>query len=110
MPVAAGTANKKGGGRAKKAPTSVHADTLPDPNGRRIVPSVDEELRKKVEKMDALKSRPPGAGRGKKRKSDGGSAEAKDDLDLLIEGSSKSLKDRLGTSPEAIEKKAKGKS
>ncbi|XP_034249595.1 DNA topoisomerase 2 isoform X2 [Thrips palmi] len=106
MPVVASAGGKKGAGRAKKN-TTVHGDTLPDPNGRRIPPSMDEELRKKAEKLDAAKARPPGAtGRAKKRKSDG--AEVKDDLDLLIEASSKSLKDRVGTSPEAIEKKAKG--
>lgn len=95
------------GGKGKKA-TTVKADTLPDPRGRRIVPAVDEEMRKKVEKLDAAKLRAPGAARGKKRKSDGAAADEKDELDMLIEGSSKSLKDRIGTSPEAIEKKSKG--
>lgn len=96
-----------GGGRAKKAPQVTTQDCLPDPYGRRVVPELDDEMKKKVEKLDAAKSRPPGT-KGRKRKSDGGAADEKDDIDLLIQGASKSLKDRIGTSPDAIEKKAKG--
>lgn len=97
---------KVGGGRAKKSGPA-GKETLPDPDGRRIEPAVDEEMKKKAEKLDAAKSRGPGV-KGKKRKSDGGTAEEKDELDLLVQGASKSLKDRIGTSPDAIEKKAKG--
>jgi len=37
-------------------------------------------------------------------------ADEKDELDALVQGKAKSLKDRLGNSPEAIEKKMKKRS
>ncbi|KAK3929880.1 DNA topoisomerase 2 [Frankliniella fusca] len=91
-------------GRVKKIATN---DTIPDPLARRVVPELDEDMKTKYIKLDAAKSRPPGV-KGRKRKGDGEPAEEKDDIDRLIQGASKSLKDRIGTSPDAIEKKAKG--
>ncbi len=50
---------KGGGGRVKKV-KAAGIECLPDPNGRRVVAEVDEDMKKKVKKLDAAKSRPPG--------------------------------------------------
>lgn len=44
------------GGRVKKQKTLSAEECLPDPYGRRVVPCVDEDLKKKVEKLDAAKA------------------------------------------------------
>lgn len=72
---------------------------------RKITPIIDGELKKKIEKADivskdkkdGIKKQP----RVKKEKED------KDEFDALVENNAKSLEDRLGSSPEKIDKKAK---
>lgn len=56
-------------GRAKKEEKLNPVEFLPDRNGRRIIPCVDDETKKKIEKLDAAKLRPPGekGARGKVR-------------------------------------------
>lgn len=70
---------------------------------RRIVPVIDVELKKKIEKADIV-SKDKKEGIKKPRvKKEQISTEEKDEFDILVD--SKSLEHRLGNSPEKIEKK-----
>ncbi|XP_032667667.1 DNA topoisomerase 2 isoform X2 [Odontomachus brunneus] len=72
---------------------------------RRIVPVIDVELKKKIEKADIV-SKDKKEGIKKPRvKKEQITSEDKDDFDALVESNMKSLDDRLGTSPEKMEKK-----
>ncbi|XP_043274245.1 DNA topoisomerase 2 isoform X2 [Venturia canescens] len=77
---------------------------------RRIVPTIDDEMKKKVEKADTVFKdkkdgikKPPRVLKKDMKKEP---KEEKDEFDALIE-SSKPLDDRLGNSPDKIEKKTK---
>ncbi|XP_063973742.1 DNA topoisomerase 2 isoform X2 [Diachasmimorpha longicaudata] len=78
-------------------------------NSRRIIPTIDSDLKKRIEKADTLsKDKKEGikkAPRVKKEKDTG--KEDKDEFDALVESNAKSLEDRLGTSPDKLDKKKK---
>ncbi|XP_015124561.1 DNA topoisomerase 2 isoform X3 [Diachasma alloeum] len=78
-------------------------------NSRRIVPTIDNDLKKRIEKADIVsKDKKDGikkAPRGKKEKE--AIKEEKDEFDALVESNAKSLEDRLGTSPDKTDKKKK---
>ncbi|EFN87409.1 DNA topoisomerase 2 isoform X2 [Harpegnathos saltator] len=85
----------------KKPPSKFYKEDT-----RRIVPVIDVELKKKIEKADIV-SKDKKEGIKKPRvKKELISPEEKDEFDALIESNSKPLDDRLGISPEKIEKKA----
>ncbi|XP_011340698.1 DNA topoisomerase 2 isoform X1 [Ooceraea biroi] len=72
---------------------------------RRILPVIDVELKKKIEKADIV-SKDKKEGIKKPRvKKEAISLDEKDEFDALLESNTKSLDDRLGNSPEKIEKK-----
>ncbi|XP_043801173.1 DNA topoisomerase 2 isoform X1 [Apis laboriosa] len=74
---------------------------------RRIVPIIDTELKRKIEKADIVsKDKKEGIKKQRVKKEP---VEDKDEFDVLIEANAKSLDDRLGNSPEKIEKKAAGR-
>ncbi|XP_011297217.1 DNA topoisomerase 2 isoform X2 [Fopius arisanus] len=78
-------------------------------NSRRILPLIDSDLKKRIEKADIVsKDKKDGvkkAPRVKKEKIE--IKEEKDEFDMLVESNAKSLEDRLGTSPDKIDKKKK---
>ncbi|XP_049810564.1 DNA topoisomerase 2-alpha-like isoform X1 [Schistocerca nitens] len=88
---AAGSAKLGGGGHAKP-------DTMPAPHGRRIEPKIDPDRIRKMEKADAVKENK--GKRGKKKKDD-------DAPENGVDG--RSLQDRVGCSPEVLEKKLQEK-
>lgn len=74
---------------------------------RRIIPIIDTELKRKIEKADIVsKDKKEGIKKQRVKKEP---VEDKDEFDVLIEANAKSLDDRLGNSPEKIEKKAAGR-
>lgn len=74
---------------------------------RRIVPIIDTELKKKIEKADIVsKDKKEGI---KKQKIKKEPTEDKDEIDMLIESNTKSLEEQSGSAPEKLEKKAGGK-
>nr|CAD7256136.1 unnamed protein product [Timema shepardi] len=89
---------KKGAALPKGRKVTVSgSETLKSPYGRRVAPMVDDELRKKYDKaVGATKAK-----RGKKTKE----GEEKDEFDILGDTPTKSLAERLGNSPEQLEKK-----
>ncbi|XP_014222609.1 DNA topoisomerase 2 isoform X1 [Trichogramma pretiosum] len=77
---------------------------------RRIVPMIDNEMKKKIEKADiATKDKKDGIKKEKRVKKEKGVVEEKDEFDALIEGTKQPLDDRLGESPDKLEKEKKGK-
>ncbi|KAL6258421.1 hypothetical protein P5V15_010378 [Pogonomyrmex californicus] len=73
---------------------------------RRIIPVIDVELKKKIEKADIV-SKDKKEGIKKPRvKKEQVSMEEKDEFDTLVDSNIKSLEHRLGNSPEKMEKKA----
>ncbi|KAG7161707.1 DNA topoisomerase 2-like [Homarus americanus] len=92
-------AAKKGSGGAKKPKKGIDV-TKPSAFGERVLPLIDSELRKKVEKALA-------ATRIKKVKKE--VVENDDFDDLVTANTGKSLAARLGNSPDMIMKKAKTK-
>ncbi|XP_017797949.1 PREDICTED: DNA topoisomerase 2 [Habropoda laboriosa] len=75
---------------------------------RRIVPTIDTELKRKIEKAENVsKDKKEGIKKHQKVKKE--PTDDKDELDMLVEANAKSLQDRLGNSPEKIEKKAGGR-
>ncbi|XP_012230798.1 DNA topoisomerase 2 [Linepithema humile] len=76
---------------------------------RRIVPIIDVEMKKKIEKADIVsKDKKDGIKKSRVKKEKDASLE-KDEFDILVDTNAKSLDDRLGTSPDKIEKKATAK-
>ena len=74
---------------------------------RRILPIIDEELKKKIEKAEIVsKDKKEGIKKQPKIKKE--TTEDKDEFDMLVETNTKSLDDRLGNTPEKLEKKAAG--
>ena len=74
---------------------------------RRILPIIDEELKKKIEKAEIVsKDKKEGIKKQPKIKKE--TTEDKDEFDMLVEANTKSLDDRLGNTPEKLEKKAAG--
>ncbi|XP_066992213.2 DNA topoisomerase 2 isoform X2 [Anabrus simplex] len=96
---------KKLGGAGPRVKKALAIETKPSPNGRRIEPKCDAELLKKYEKAENAKDKVKKS-RKKKGEIDG---DDKDEIDQMGEGQTKSLKDRLGKSPEDIEKKQASK-
>ncbi|KAF4531798.1 hypothetical protein B566_EDAN014504, partial [Ephemera danica] len=78
------------------------AETLPSPKGRRVEPLIDPELRKKIEKAVQLKEN-----KGKKGKKEL-VPDAEDEFDLMS-GEVKPLEQRIGNSPQLVEKKLQEK-
>lgn len=77
---------------------------------RRIVPIIDVELKKKIEKADIVsKDKKEGIVKKPRVKKEPISVEEKDEFDVLVDSNSKTLEHRIGTSPEKLEKKAAGK-
>ncbi|XP_029170014.1 DNA topoisomerase 2 isoform X2 [Nylanderia fulva] len=77
---------------------------------RRIIPTIDVELKKKIEKADIVsKDKKEGIIKKPRVKKEPISVEEKDELDTLVDSNTKSLEQRLGTSPEKLEKKVAGK-
>ncbi|CAK9796483.1 DNA topoisomerase 2 [Anthophora plagiata] len=75
---------------------------------RRIVPIIDTELKRKIERADIVsKDKKEGVKKLQKVKKE--LPEEKDEFDMLVETNSKTLQEKLGNSPEKIEKKAGGK-
>ncbi|XP_076228043.1 DNA topoisomerase 2 [Nomia melanderi] len=87
----------------KKPPTKFYSsDTI-----RRIVPVIDTELKKKIEKAEIVsKDKKEGIKKTRIKKE---FTEDKDEFDALVDANAKSLEDRLGSSPEKTEKKTGGK-
>jgi DNA topoisomerase-2 len=93
---------KKIGGPRKK--DMMHtAETKPSPAGRRIVPKIDLKLKEKFEKETLSKEN-----KGKRARKEKGLIEDKDEFSMMV-GNEKTLADRLGTSPDDIEKKLNAK-
>ncbi|KAK7872076.1 hypothetical protein R5R35_004560 [Gryllus longicercus] len=86
-----------------KGPRSLPLETKPSAHGSRIAPKFDNEMLKKLEKIDKPK------GKRVKKADATATAEDQDEFDDLIDKPTKSLKDRLGNSPEEIEKKLQAK-
>lgn len=86
------------------------AETLPSPVGRRVEPRINDEDRKKCERLDQA-ARNAKEGIKKERKKVKKEVDA-DELDKLANQVTKkgSLEERLGNSPDMIEKKAGKKS
>ncbi|XP_011691623.1 PREDICTED: DNA topoisomerase 2 isoform X2 [Wasmannia auropunctata] len=86
----------------KKPPSRFYSKTE---YTRRIVPIIDVELKKKIEKADIV-SKDKKEGIKKPRvKKELASIEEKDEFDTLVDSNAKSLENRLGNSPEKLEKK-----
>ncbi|XP_045623508.1 DNA topoisomerase 2-alpha isoform X1 [Procambarus clarkii] len=94
------TATKKG--KKRGGVESIQVETVPSAFGERVVPQVDAEIKKKLEKAAAAKER---GGRKPKKES----MESDDFDELVTANTGKSLAARLGNSPDAIIKKAKSK-
>ncbi|KAK6644205.1 DNA topoisomerase 2 [Polyplax serrata] len=97
---------KTGGGRLK----ILAAETMPSPVGRRVAPKVSEDDRKKVERLDqAARNTKDGIKKERKKKKE--TSSDVDELDKLTNQATKkgSLEERLGLSPEIIEKKISAK-
>lgn len=94
---------KLGAAPKKKKALGMSTETMPSPVGRRVQPKIDDEMKKKAEKAVLAKEK---KGIRQKKKDD---IDDKDEFDLLAEEGQKSLTDRIGTSPEMIEKKTKVK-
>ncbi|XP_011051351.1 PREDICTED: DNA topoisomerase 2 isoform X1 [Acromyrmex echinatior] len=72
---------------------------------RRIVPVINVELKKKIEKADIVsKDKKEGIKKSRVKKEQT-SVEEKDEFDTLVDSNTKSLEQRLGNSPEKMEKK-----
>ncbi|XP_054285713.1 DNA topoisomerase 2-like [Macrosteles quadrilineatus] len=84
-------------GMSKKA--HMMSETAPSPQGRRVAPKIAEEQKKKLENKERAKEN-----KGKRLKKV--KEEDKDKFDLLAEDT-KSLADKLGNTPDKIEKKLK---
>ncbi|XP_068992857.1 DNA topoisomerase 2 isoform X1 [Neodiprion pinetum] len=83
----------------KKPPQKIYKSE----DARRIQPIIDEELKKKIEKATtAAKDKKDGIKKLKVKKE---IKEEKDEFDLLVESNAKPLDDRVGNSPEKVEKK-----
>lgn len=91
---------KKIGGPKKKM---LNSETKPSPAGRRIVPKIDLKLKEKFEKETLSKEN-----KGKRVRKEKGLIEDKDEFSMMV-GNEKTLADRLGTSPDDIEKKLNAK-
>ncbi|XP_014218096.1 DNA topoisomerase 2 isoform X3 [Copidosoma floridanum] len=90
--------------KAKKPMGKIHKEE----NARRIAPTIDTELKKKIEKADVVvKDKKEGIKKERKVKKEKGVVEEKDEFDALIEGNAKTLDDRVGSSPDKQEKKGK---
>ncbi|KAK5640442.1 hypothetical protein RI129_011253 [Pyrocoelia pectoralis] len=92
--------NKKGATAKKKINLQ---ETMPSPGGRRIVPILGDDLKKRIQ--NAIKSKENKGKRGVKKEIL--AEDDKDEFDMMVDNK-KTLKDKLGT-PEEAEKKAKGK-
>ncbi|KAK8401478.1 hypothetical protein O3P69_001004 [Scylla paramamosain] len=96
-------------GKAAKKKSKKAADaneTKPSAFGERVVPLIDQELKKKFEKAAALKEKE----KGKKTKKEARESGEPDEFDELVAANTgKSLASRLGNSPDMIMKKAKAK-
>ncbi|PNF31622.1 hypothetical protein B7P43_G17195 [Cryptotermes secundus] len=93
---------KKFGGSKKKEMLTA-AETKPSPQGRRVIPKIDVKLKEKFEKETLSKEN-----KGKRARKEKLLIEEKDEFDMM-DGNQKTLADRLGTSPEDIEKKMNAK-
>ncbi|CAB0028142.1 unnamed protein product [Trichogramma brassicae] len=92
--------------KTKKPPAKIYNSD----ETRRIVPVIDNEMKKKIEKADiATKDKKDGIKKEKRVKKEKGVVEEKDEFDALIEGTKQPLDDRLGESPDKLEKEKKGK-
>ncbi|KAF2905680.1 hypothetical protein ILUMI_00490 [Ignelater luminosus] len=87
---------KKGPGGKKKINLQ---ETMPSPAARRVVPTVGEELKKKIQ--IAVKSKENKSKKGVKK--DSTTDEDKDEFDVMVQ-SKKTLKDKLGTPEEAVKR------
>ncbi|XP_024944592.1 DNA topoisomerase 2 isoform X2 [Cephus cinctus] len=88
----------------KKPPTKFYKND----STRRIQPTIDSDLKKKIEKADiVVKDKKDGVKKAPRTKKE--VVEEKDEFDVLVEGNAKPLDDRLGNSPEKIEKKITNK-
>lgn len=87
----------------KKPPSKFYASD----DIRRILPIIDDELKKKIEKADIMsKDKKEGIKKQPKIKKE--AAEDKDEFDALVEANTKSLDDRLANAQEKLEKKTSG--
>jgi DNA topoisomerase-2 len=86
---------------AKGRKKALIAEVAPSPKGRRIVPVIDNELRKKIEKLTIAKEKK----KEKALKKESPEVE-RDSFDAALDDSNKSLGEKLGVSPV---KGAKGK-
>ncbi|XP_018314763.1 DNA topoisomerase 2 isoform X2 [Mycetomoellerius zeteki] len=90
--------------QAVKKPPSKFYSKMEDT--RRIVPIIDVELKKKIEKADIVsKDKKEGIKKSRVKKEQT-SMEEKDEFDTLVDSNTKSLEQRLGNSPEKMEKKS----
>ncbi|XP_011505758.1 PREDICTED: DNA topoisomerase 2 isoform X2 [Ceratosolen solmsi marchali] len=88
--------------KTKKPPQKIYKEE----DTRRVLPIIDTELKKKIEKADiVVKDKKEGIKKERRVKKEK-SIEEKDELDVLIESNAKSLDDRLGSSPDKKGKKA----
>lgn len=92
--------NKKLAAAKPKKRNNLVAEVLPSPTAQRIVPRIDEETKRKMERAAAYKD--------KAKKPKKTAAVDLDEFDNLVsENTGKSLAARLGNSPDMIEKKLK---
>ncbi|XP_076766901.1 DNA topoisomerase 2-like [Xylocopa sonorina] len=89
----------------KKPPSKYYVSD----NIRRIVPVIDTELKKKIDKAETVsKDKKEGIKKKSKQKKEQ-PAEIEDEFDMLVKANNKSLDERLGTVTENQEKKAGAK-
>ncbi len=88
---------------AKGKRKALIAEVAPSPKGRRIVPVIDVELRKKIEKATIAKEKK----KEKALKKESPEVE-RDSFDMALDDSNKSLGEKLGFSPVKVAKGKKG--
>ncbi|XP_011866622.1 PREDICTED: DNA topoisomerase 2 isoform X2 [Vollenhovia emeryi] len=99
---------KKDQNKAKQKEKKPPSRFYKNDDTRRIVPFIDVELKKKIEKADIVsKDKKEGIKKPKMKKEP--ILEEKDEFDTLVDAYTKPLEHRLGNSPEKIEKKVTAK-
>ncbi|KAG8228869.1 hypothetical protein J437_LFUL007606, partial [Ladona fulva] len=79
-------------------------ETMASPIGRRVLPRIDPELIKKVERAMMVKEN-----KGKRTKVKKELPEEKDEFDAMADGKTPTLAQRVGNSPDAVENRLKAK-
>lgn len=83
-------------------------ETMPSPHAIRVAPTINDDLKKKIN--TAVKAKENKEKKAAiKRERDSDLTDEKDEFDLMIQDNKKTLKDKLGSTPEKIIKKSRAK-